>query len=284
MARIKSPIWQLFLAVAVELTIISGFSTLVRTPPALLAEGIPSQWQEQEYRVPDDIGTPGRRQQGGVRGGCSIQKGRFTALVPAESYGVTVAAYPQFSFYLPEMSQNSPPVQVEFVLRDDKDDNKEFYKATFQSSGKSGIVSLTLPQEAGLAPLQVDRVYHWNLSIICNPNTDNADNANRLTVDGRIKRVELNAKLSSQLQQAKLADRAELYAQAGIWFDALTSLAELRRSHPKDLAVASEWAQLLQSVGLSNIAQESLVPNGTTSIPSAVQSPNLSPMLKGSGE
>lgn len=260
MAPIMSRVFKLSLAVAVQLTTIAGLSTLVQLPQALLAQGIPQQWPAKEFKVPEDIGVPGRRQQAGTRGGCLTQK-RLTALVPVESYGVTVSAYPQFLFYMPKMAEVAPPQQVEFVLRDNRDDNNQVYTTTFPTTGQSGIVSISLPQKAGLPPLQLDKIYQWKFSITCNPNSQDG---NSIAVNGMIKRVKPNPILSSKLQQAKLQDKAKLYAQAGIWFDALTTLAAQRRSNPRDLAVAADWQQLLQSVGLGDLAQESLVPSATT--------------------
>ncbi|MFB2978224.1 DUF928 domain-containing protein [Microseira sp. BLCC-F43] len=48
-----------------------------------------------------------------------------------------------------------------------------------------------------------------------------------------------------------------LYASNGIWYEALTAAAELRRTNSND----PNWANLLQEVGLSKIASEAIVEN-----------------------
>ena len=50
-----------------------------------------------------------------------------------------------------------------------------------------------------------------------------------------------------------------LYAQAGIWYEALATLAELRRSKPNDSVLISAWESLLQSVGLDTVAKEPII-------------------------
>ncbi|MBD0345660.1 MAG: DUF928 domain-containing protein [Coleofasciculus sp. Co-bin14] len=44
-----------------------------------------------------------------------------------------------------------------------------------------------------------------------------------------------------------------------MWYDAIISLADLRRSQPGDLTVASTWKELLRSVGLEAIATKPLL-------------------------
>ena len=53
--------------------------------------------------------------------------------------------------------------------------------------------------------------------------------------------------------------RVALYAQAGIWQDALTTLGELRVRQRQDAALATDWKDLLDSVGLDNISTEAIV-------------------------
>lgn len=257
MARIKSPVFKLSVFIGLQLSIIAGFSILVSTRSPLLAQGLPTRWEAKAYQPRPGIGAPSRREQGGTRGlgTCPATEKRLTALVPTNSFGVTVAAYPTFLFYIPKMKSGTPAKQVEFMLIDDNEN--EVYKATFKTTGKSGIVSISLPPDAGLKPLQAGKDYRWYFSLLCNPQ----DRAGDMFVDGRIRRVELNSNVREQLQQATPTQKAKLYAKQEIWFDALKTMAELRRSNPNDSAVASEWEQLLKSVQLDEIATESLVPS-----------------------
>ncbi|MBC6477349.1 MAG: DUF928 domain-containing protein [Hormoscilla sp. GM7CHS1pb] len=80
-------------------------------------------------------------------------------------------------------------------------------------------------------------------------------------VESRIQRVEASDALAMGLKQKSARDLVDLYAEEGMWFDLLKTLAELRRDRPGDLLLAAEWARLLrhERVQLSDIAEEPLV-------------------------
>jgi hypothetical protein len=160
---------------------------------------------------------------------------------------------------MPALSPGTPPLPVEFLLQD-KNGN-EIYKANYQTSGTSGIVTFSLPSQAGLMPLEVGQDYKWSFSISCRPNDRSAD----MSVEGLVRRVQLNPILSSQLKQASPQKQVELYAEAEIWQDALATLVQLRRDYPNDLAIANNWQKLMRAADLDDITQESLVPSPTTS-------------------
>jgi hypothetical protein len=232
--------------------LITVFFTLVETQPILLATGIPEQWQANEYQPPVGIGAPRRIEPGGTRnpGSCEVPGKSLTALLPSNRFSVTVAAYPTFFVYLPAQSPQASPLPVEFVLKDINDD--EIYRANFKTSGTPGIITLSLPAQAGLLPLNVGQDYKWSFSIICQGDERSKD----ITVEGWIRRVKLNPVMETQLKQASPQKQVEIYAQAGIWQDALATLVQLRRDNPADSQIAAEWTKLLRAVGLDNIAQE----------------------------
>lgn len=258
MARINYGVFKLSLALAVQLSATLGLSILLNNPSPSLAQakgGIPQRWEAKAYQPPRGFGAPVRREAGGTRGedACTqrTQK-RLTALVPQGSFGVTVAASPTLLFYMPKMNPEAPPKAVEFVLADDNEN--EVYKSTFKTTSKSGVVSISLPPNAGSPRLQVGKDYHWYLSIVCDPQ----ERSNDIWVNGKIRRVELQANTTSQLQQAAPKDKAKLYAQAEVWFDALAALAQQRTNNPNDAGTLQEWEQLLKSVQLDAIAKEPL--------------------------
>jgi len=56
-------------------------------------------------------------------------------------------------------------------------------------------------------------------------------------VFGWIDRVEPSPELAQQLDGASEVDRAILYAEHGMWYDAVATLAALRRSRPEDTEI-----------------------------------------------
>jgi hypothetical protein len=194
-------------------------------------------------------GLPLRRVGGGTRGGCElVSSDRMVALIPERTIGKTAKSNPKFYFYIPE---NTEGKQIEFVLRD-KNDNL-VYERTFTSNGKSGIFSVELPADK-ISLLAANDNYHWYLSMLCNPTNRSQD----IVLEGFIQRVELDGTTQQKLQQATPLERVNLYQTANLWYDAIDTLAELKLNSPKTIT-NSEWQNLLDSVGLADIAQKPLI-------------------------
>lgn len=259
MAQMRVSFLKSSLVLSLKLALVTGSLFLVQVPQILLAAGIPQRWEAKEYQPPIGIGAPSRLEGGGTRGSssCPLVGKPLKALVPNNSFGVTAAAYPSFFVYMPAVSPQTSPLPVEFVLEDME--GNQIYSATFKASGQSGIVSLSLPSQAGLAPLTVGKNYKWSYSVFCQPE----DRSRSVTVGGLVRRVELNSGLKTQLMQASPERRVELYAQAEIWQDALATLVQLRQNNPSNLAIAADWAKLMSAAGLDDLSQESLAPSST---------------------
>ncbi|MEC4986020.1 MAG: DUF928 domain-containing protein [Oscillatoria sp. PMC 1068.18] len=236
---------------------------IIKQPLSVVAQSIPERWQAEEYQPPGNLGSPTSVDQGGTRGSRITSQNYINqpiALVPTTSnhFGVTVNPHPHFLVYLPGSSNSQDTQQVEFRL-EDGETGEEIYTSTFKRSAPAGIVTIALPAEAGLLPLEVNKVYHWSLAI--------ADDLqeNKAEAEGWIKRVTLQDSLSRQLQQASPQEQARLYAEAEIWYDSVAKLAQVYRSAPNDLALASDWEKLLKAAGLEQLVQVSLVRSSLTS-------------------
>ena len=210
---------------------------------------------------PSDIGAPTRRSHAGSRGCRDLSqqhlstKTKFlTALAPiyqtkdSESvvWGLTTVEHPHFWFYVPyQLTSNHA---VEFVLQDDR--GNYIYRTKFSGTGTlPGILSVQLPSNVSL---QTEQNYSWHFLIYCDSPTPSS------YVNGLIRRVELS-RLESQLNSLTPQERAILYADEGIWSDALTELAQLRRVAPQNERLMDDWVSLLQSVGLEELALEPLI-------------------------
>src|SRR5512136_1042617 len=226
MARMKSPLQllPLSLALCLGLAATSSFPILVRaqSQETTLSQSIAGNWNAF---TPPNRGLPGegRQEGGGVRGGnCPNIQNKLIPLVPSTNMGLTVAEYPTLYWYVPETSGTETPApEMEFVLQDE--DGKEVY-----NSGKlpamtgAGIASYTLPAKAS-KPLEVGKNYQWFFSIICNPDDRSGD----VRVQGWVKRVEKSQTLAQELEAASEKERPFIYARESLWFDTLSSLAQL---------------------------------------------------------
>ncbi len=202
---------------------------------------------------PTSRGEPTGRGQGGGSRGCEP-----TALVPLtkftngeSNWGLTVAERPTFWFSLPRNLTTKDAIA--FVLRDEL--GKEVYKSMLKSSEiPQGIVSFALPKKV---PLQIGKSYGWSFSIYCDFETVEDKPG---TVQGSIQRVPISAMLTRQLASAKTpVSQASIYAQNGIWFDALTTLG-VNMGSKKENAIADAWNDLLRQVNLEKVASFPVLP------------------------
>ncbi|HEY9298871.1 MAG TPA: DUF928 domain-containing protein [Phormidium sp.] len=198
-------------------------------------------------------GLPGRRVGGGTRSDMFVSETPLVALVPENNQGLTASGTPTFFFYVPKTQK---PQLVEFVLVD-KNGN-QIYETQFTTDGNSGVVGITIPGNEPTKTLEVGKTYKWHFAIIPDQENRRAD----IYVEGFIKRVAVNQDLKNRLRQGASLDLADSYQTNNLWYDAMATVAELRRSRPTDTAVAAKWQQLLNSVRLQKLAQEPLVQQG----------------------
>jgi len=248
-------ITPLYLAISLGIAIVTAF------PERLQAQKNTSSSQRVVAREevvgkkirfkPPKVGAPGNRSGGASRGNnCGLERKSLKAVLPVSNFGLTVAEYPSFFVYVPQKSTQL----AEFELREENN-NKAVYKTKVIVSATPGIVTINLPADKSVPPLKIGKNYHWFFSIICDPQ----DRSEDLFVEGWVQRIKPSPTLVSQLQKAAPRDRPAIYAEAGIWHETLTTLTALRSSAPNDLTLVADWAELLESVGLSKIAQEPLV-------------------------
>ncbi len=211
---------------------------------------VPVQAIAQTYNPPN-VGLPGRREGGGTRGDCAAVEKSLTALMPTNNFGYTLDAYPTFYWYVPQIGAEA----AEFVLLDENND--EVYTTTFQIENQAGLISLSLPESAGFPPLVPGENYHWYFSLIC----DFSDRSGDLFTDGWIQRTTIapGSSLESSLSTAPEDMHATIYAEEGIWFNALDMLAHDWINSAGDPQVKTKWSNLLTSVELSSMVDEPFV-------------------------
>ena len=170
----------------------------------------------------------------------------FSALLPASTQGLTVASHPTILAYLPETS-----AQKAFFSWQDEN-NQDHYQAILPIERKAGVISFNLPENA--PPLEVGKNYQWALGIMC----DGRLQPDSPMVQGQIKRVELTSALQSRLDNNISLNNAALYGETGLWYETVATLAQLKTAQPNDRNLASNWSELLNSVGLAEIAEAPL--------------------------
>ena len=221
-------------------------------------------------KEPENRGAPRDRRGAGTRGNCPATNKPLTALVPLVSktanqkqvttdiaktqyvLGLTTAEHPTFWFYVPYVPTNIN--SVKFVLLDEKNNSLTKEPIPIILSNMPGVIRVTVPTTE--KPLEIGQYYHWYFLIDCNPQSRSED----IAVEGLVQRIVPSNELTRRLKAATPRQRVALYAQAGIWQDALTTLGELRRAKLQDATLASDWKELLESVGLEHMALEAIAP------------------------
>ena len=216
----------------------------VRTPsqPLLLSQNLNFK--------PPDVTAPSNRQGGTHRGSQLCPAGlSVTPLVPSTNIGLTLTESPTVFVYVPHTS-----AEIEFTLLTENEE-EIVYEKTFKVD-ESGIVEISIPATVNnRKSLEVGKRYVWSFSTICEPEDRSAD----AVVKGFVQRVASQSTLKSDLASPDPMTRLNVYAQNGIWYETLATLAQMRRQTPGDARLTAQWTELLQSQGLESVADQPLV-------------------------
>jgi Domain of Unknown Function (DUF928) len=202
---------------------------------------------------------PGGRVRGGARRGlCPATNPQFTALVPFTQpapsvmhvWGLTTKERPTLWFYVPFEKKSAYP--TEFILQDEE--ANPIYKSAIALPQQPGVMSVSLP--ASVPPLAIGKRYRWFFNVYCEPQQQ----APPLYVEGVVQRVNLSPTVVHQLQTAQPRQKVAIYAENGIWHEAINTLAELRQKNPQDVSLQTQWKDLLEEIGLGDIAKVAIVP------------------------
>ncbi|MGL5060578.1 MAG: DUF928 domain-containing protein [Microcoleus sp.] len=203
---------------------------------------------------PPNVGAPGNRQGATHRGEDCVKDLSIVPLIPKSNPGLTVADSPTLFAYV---SHNS--ISVEFTLQ--TEDGTDVYTTNFKVD-KPGIVGVRIPEKINnQKSLEVGKRYQWWFSVACKPKNpeDVADRSGDYFVSGFVQRVEPGQTLTSDLANPDPLARAIAYANSGIWYETVSTLAEMLRTAPEDKALTAQWQRLLESQNLDAIATQPLI-------------------------
>ncbi len=164
-------------------------------------------------------------------------------------WGQTTSEHPTLWVYIPYSSVLI--ARIDFILRSgDNPANQIVYQTSIQPSKRAGIINFSLPKTS--TPLAIDKLYQWDIKL-----TMKSQPTEQIT--GWIQRANINSNLSDLIKRSNPSQQADLYAENGFWYDALSTLAILRRDFPTDPAIKENWQTMLKSVNLEGLADRSFV-------------------------
>jgi len=230
-SRLPLPNW----ALSVSAGLLLGGSVLALVSPAIAQNNI-------RLQLPD-ISAPGNRESGSTRSTtCIAPDERLVALMPESNYGLTEHAYPSVYFYLPETTAE----HLKFVVFNEST-NELMYEGRFKIDRSAGIASVGLPDNGIQQPLAVGEAYVWYVSVICNPADPSAD----VVTEGQIARVDPLVAATN----ATASELPALYAEAGLWYDAIAASAQLKQTAEN----SNDWNALLDAVELDALIPADLL-------------------------
>jgi len=183
-------------------------------------------------------GAPGGRVGGGSRGGGAVS---VTALVP-EGRALTSLEQPSLSWYL----SSSTPAPVEVTISDDRA-VKPLLEVRLPQPVQPGVQRIRLSDYG--VKLEPGIQYKWFVTVV----VDSARRSRDVLAGGTIERVEASPELSARLAGARPETLPMIYAEAGLWYDALGAITDLLDQTPNDPIAREGRAQLLSQAGLPKV-------------------------------
>jgi uncharacterized protein DUF928 len=184
-------------------------------------------------------GAPGGRVGGGTRGTGNVFV--LSALAPDHT-GVTASEQPSLYWFI--SSATSLPVEVAIM---DPQGVKPLFESRLPGPFEKGVHRIDLAElGVRLAP---GVPYRWSVTVVPDPNRRSRD----ILATATIERIELPDALRAKLPQASKSELPALYAEAGLWYEALATLSELIDRTPQDATLRQQRAALLSQVGLPDI-------------------------------
>jgi hypothetical protein len=193
------------------------------------------------YQPPLRGTTAGGRIGGGTRG-TGEQSITMSVLAP-EHPGLTVSAQPRLYWYVSE--NVDIPAELTVV---DKHSADPLLELSVAAPIQRGIHALDLEQQG--IRLEPGVRYEWYVALVVDPQ----QRSNDIVAGGEIEFVSPAADLEGNLASAGEGSGPVIYAEAGIWYDAIDAVSLLIAQNPTDAARREQRAALLDQVGLGQAA------------------------------
>ncbi|MBD2776915.1 DUF928 domain-containing protein [Iningainema tapete] len=176
--------------------------------------------------------------------GCSgTARTTLTALAPLSHFGQTVSTQPTFAWFVPDVESHL----MEFSLYEYGTSGKGKFLKKINLQSSSGIMQLSLAKEN--YRLSIGQKYLWQIALLCNPNRPSQD----LVAAAVIEVVAMPPPVTNALAQTKEPlKQAELYAEAGLWYDAISLTLGDRNNKASSLKFLTQLSKLEASAATTS--------------------------------
>ena len=188
-------------------------------------------------------GAPGGRVGGGTRG-TGREAFVLSVLAPAHT-GLTTSEQPELFWFI--SSSSSYPVELTVV---DPQKSDPLLELRIEPPVSAGFHKVRLADHGvRLAP---GVPYQWYVAVV----PDSGRRSKDILAGGSIERVSPPDGLQARIAKASKSDVPSMYAEAGLWYDAVAALGELIDGAPTDRALQNQRSALLRQVGLPETKTE----------------------------
>lgn len=220
-------------------------SSPAKTPPrqaTVTPASIPTTNRPASSRFrPITKPAPSVRLTGGSRG-TGAETVTLHVLAP-EAVGKTIQAQPALYWF------QSAPSKAHLEIAILQDGVPEPILATSSLTASTpGVHRLDLSKtDVRLSP---GIEYQWVIALVTDPENRSTD----LVASGFIERIQPDPALEQRLDAATPEAKPSTLIEAGLWYDALATLADRIRTNPSDTAALQARSELLRTVGLMDPA------------------------------
>lgn len=233
LSSISAPLERTFIHPSINLSFNSP--VLADTPPKARPK---SRYVPPNRRPPKSTKASGSR---GCAQSSPSQPVILTLLVPNDHDGLTTSSHPTFFWHV------SAPIPMAFALTEPGVVQPLLEKQI--QPQETGIIQLKMPQD--LPELVPGREYRWSVTLICNPARPSANPL----IQSWIKRSPTTPALTQQIAVATSErEHALIYAQAGLWYDALEAISTAHNANPNDQTILDDLLLLLNQAGQTEVA------------------------------
>ncbi|HRQ83451.1 MAG TPA: DUF928 domain-containing protein, partial [Azospirillaceae bacterium] len=174
----------------------------------------------------------------------SLSGGPSIAVLAPDEAGGTALAQPTLYWFVSE------PISSKVALTiTDEESRKAVFETVMDGPTTAGIVSIQLGKLR--VSLRSDRDYRWSVSVL----GDSEQNHVSLFASGVVRRADMAPELAAQLNRTPTREMPFFLAKNGLWYDALAVLSVQIARHPEDRGLRALRANLLDQVGLYEVAK-----------------------------
>jgi hypothetical protein len=214
-------------------------STVVAPIASLFTDAAQAQSRRVRYVPPSNLDAPKVSASGISRSGCTeTEEICLIALLPdlmleASPIPQTISERPTIYLLTPKVENG----KIRLRIFDESGlTSNPIYSKVFSINNQDGIVAFKIPDDAPI--LEIDKKYKLEFDV--------QYPFENKRVFGYIKRVLPSQKLVDQLKTTtKPIELAALYAQEGLWFETMQTLAEAQRTVPQNPEITaipnSKW-------------------------------------------